>query len=299
MNYAINIKMLRVIHVMTMNKSVTKTAEHLNVSPGAISYMLNKARKETGSPLFLRTKKGMIPNRMAKQLSQRYIHITSKIYEDSHARLLNNKIITISTYSLLEFMISVSLSKKNGSSIMFEFSPPEMDNDTRLRRLRSKEIDIDIGTRLEKDRSIIQTRLFSSELSIFMSKSNPKAEGSFTLQDWYDADHVRWSRRTDFICDDYDHANRFHNIMEQKKVSMVSSDSLNMAILCACTNHVMLMPTMLSKFLTNYLPVTLSLAPPELDMRFECYLHYHHSLSKDEVLKTILDRLQDVIKNNT
>lgn len=296
MDYTLNIKMLRVIHVMAMNKSVTKTAEHLNVSPGAISYMLKKARQETGSPLFLRTKEGIIPNKVAKHLSQRYINLAKEINKDSRAQLLNNKVVTISTYSLLEFLISVSVSSKKDFPILFEFSPPEMDCDTRLRRLRNKEIDIDIGTRLENDRSIIQTRLFSSNLSIFMSESNPKSKGSFTLQDWYDADHVRWSRRTDFICDDYEHANRFNNIMEQKKISMISSDSLNMAMLCSCTNHVMLMPEMLSQFLTNYLPVTLLPAPPELDMRFECFLHYHNSLHKDDVLRAILDKLQDVIK---
>lgn len=129
-----------------------------------------------------------------------------------------------------------------------------------------------------------------------MGKNNPKAKGKFSLQDWYDADHVRWSRRTDFICDDYEHANRFYKIMEQKKVSIISSDSLNMAMICACTNHIMLMPKMLSQFLTNYLPVTLLPVPPELDMRFECFLHYHHSISKDVVLNTIFDKLQDIIK---
>ncbi|MGR7122216.1 LysR family transcriptional regulator [Klebsiella aerogenes] len=291
----LDIKALRVIHVMTTSGSVTKTAELLNVSPGAISYMLNKARQATGCSLFSRTHSGMVPDNTAKQLSQRYINITKELHEYNGVVSLENRTVTLSTYSLLELMIAESLSNKATFPVMLEFSMPEIDNETRLRRLRSKEVDIDIGTRLESDRSIVQTRLFSSSLSVFMSRNNPKANGPFTLEDWLEADHVRWSRRTDFICDDYNHANRFHNIMERKNVSMISSDSLNMAMLCAFTNHVMLMPDKLSKFLIKYLPIVSLPPPPELNMRFDCYLHYHHSLSRDMTLKSILDNLQKTI----
>ncbi|HBQ6095757.1 TPA: LysR family transcriptional regulator [Klebsiella pneumoniae] len=294
MTDTLDIKTLRVIHFLVMNKSVTKTAELLSVSPGAISYMLNKARQSTGATLFSRTQHGMIPDNVSKELSRRYINITKEL-SDYSCKSVINRTVTISTYSLLEFMLSNSLSDKKEFPVMLEFSTPENDNETRLRQLRSKAVDIDIGTRLESDRSIVQIRLFSSPLSIFMSRNNPKANREFTLKDWCEAEHVRWSRRTDFICDDYNHANQFHSIMEQKNVSIISSDSLNMAMLCAFTNHIMLMPKTLSKFLVNYLPVVLLPPPSELDMRFECYLHYHHSLASDETLKSILGKIQKTI----
>ncbi|MEB5742660.1 LysR family transcriptional regulator [Klebsiella aerogenes] len=291
-----DIKILKVVHFLVMNNSVTKTAELLNVSPGTISYMLNKARQLTGSSLFLRTQNGMIPNQVATELSNHYINITKELKNYSEIKSSANRVFTISTYSLLEFMLAETLSDKEKFPIMLKFNTPEDDNDSRLRRLRNKEVDIDIGTRLESDRSIVQTRLFSSDLSIFMSKNNPRANAAFTLEDWLEAEHVRWSRRTDFICDDYNHANRFHQIMEKKNVSMVSSDSLNMAVLCAFTNHVMLMPLIVSRFLTNHFPTKILPAPPELNMRFECYLHYHNSLIKDEVLNVILSHFRMAIE---
>lgn len=296
MTETLDIKVLRVIHYLVTNGSVTKTAELLDVSPGAVSYMLNKARQFTGSALFTRSGSGMIPDNVARELSQRYLNIKRELTGISESKNLENRVVTVSTYSLLEFMISKEMSDKSKFPTMFDFSPPELDCEARLRRLRSKEVDIDIGTRLQTDRSIVQISLFKCGLSVFMSKNNPRASKHFSLEDWRESHHIRWSRRMDFICNDYKHANRFHNLMNERNISVISSDSLNMAMLCAFSDHLMLMPELLSKNLENYLPI-ISVTPPlELQMQFECYLHYHHSLSGDKALNVILDKLQNITR---
>ena len=75
---------------------------------------------------------------------------------------------------------------------------------------------------------------------------------------------------------------------------MISSDSLNMVMLCAFTDHIMLMPEVLSRNLENYLPLKSIIPPPELQMNFECFLHYHRSLSGDNALQMILDKLHQI-----
>ncbi|KLF28661.1 LysR family transcriptional regulator [Klebsiella aerogenes] len=291
----LDIKVLRVIHMLVTSGSVTKTAELMNVSPGAISYMLNKARQATGSALFSRTHNGMTPDNIAKELSQRYLEVTKVFADDSGAISLQNRAVTICTYSLLEFMLAHALSDKKDHPAMLEFCRPEINSEDRVRRIRSKEVDIDIGTRLPTDRSIIQIQLFSSNLCIFMSKNNPLSKHKFTLRNWRESNHVRWSRKADFICDDYQHANRFNEIMAEKNISMISSDSLNMSLLCAFSDHVMLMPAILSSFLEKHLPIVSRPPPAELQMRFDCYMHFHHSLSGDKTISAIFEKLQQTI----
>jgi len=293
-NESLDLKVLRVIHFLVTNGSVTRTAELLNVSPGAVSYMLNKARHFTGSALFSRSGNGMVPDNVARELSLRYQNIKRELSEISGTKKLENRMVTISTYSLFEFMISMRISDKQNFPGMFHFSPPEMDCETRLRRLRSKEVDIDIGTGLQQDRSIVQVSLFKCKLNILMRRDNKKANSNFTLKDWQESHHVRWSRRINFTCNDYKHANRFHELMEERNISMISSDSLNMVMLCAFTDHIMLMPEVLSRNLENYLPLKSIIPPPELQMNFECFLHYHRSLSGDNALQMILDKLHQI-----
>jgi DNA-binding transcriptional LysR family regulator len=296
MNDLVDMKALRAIHVLTTCGSVTKTAELLDVSPGTISYLLNKVRKQTGSALFFRTRNGMIPDNIAKELSQRYQSITQELFDDKNIVSLTNRDITISTYSLLELLISMVLSDKKAFPASIKFTAPELNDENRLVRLRNKEVDIDIGTRLPLDKSIIQVDFLSCDVSIVVSKYHPTIANSFSMDDWYNNHHILWSRGMSLTCTDFQHANRFNDIINKRKVSVISSSSLNMTMLCAYSNHIMLMPTMVVKYLEERLPIRAFEAPPELKMRFDCYLHYHYTLANDSAMLNILSEIQRLVK---
>lgn len=296
MKDGMDMKVLRVIHTLVNSGSVSKTAELLNVSPGAISYMLKKARAFTGSNLFLRTGNGMIPNHVAKDLSQRYESISKELYGKVDGSLKSHNQASICTYSVFEFLLSTMISEYRESPGQLHFISPEMCEQKRLVRLRNKEVDIDIGTRLPGDRSIVQTLLFSGGIKVLARKNHPLLKDRFSVDDWLQCSHVRWSRRMDFVCDDFSHANRFYELMNQRKISVVSSDSLNMALLCAFSDNIMLMPTIVANLLAKKLPVEAHAPPPELEMQFDCYLHYHHSLAQENRLRKVLNILQKYVK---
>ena len=299
MTKTLDIKILRVIHLLVTCGSVTKTADILNLSPGAVSYLLNKARKCTNTALFSRTREGMIPDNIAKELSERYLKISQELYDEPETVSLTKRATTISTYSLVELLLSEELTSNNPDNEQLHFTPPEMSDKDRLMRLRSKETDVDIGTRLPGDRSIVQTMLFSSGISILASRNNPIAHGPLTVPTWLNSRHIRWSRRMDFICNDFNHANRFYDLMNERNISVVSSDSLNMVLLCAFTDHVMLMPTAIAKVCERKLPIIAIPPPPELEMQFECYLHYHHSRASETKFVESIDRIQKYFKSLT
>lgn len=79
MEHKLDIKTLRTIHTLCACGSVIQTAKLLGVSPGAISYTLNKARKITGSALFFRSRTGMAPSSLAEELSQKYQQIAGEL----------------------------------------------------------------------------------------------------------------------------------------------------------------------------------------------------------------------------
>ncbi|EAA4072576.1 LysR family transcriptional regulator [Salmonella enterica subsp. enterica] len=58
MEHKLDIKTLRTIHTLCACGSVIQTAKLLGVSPGAISYTLNKARKITGTAFFFAPEPG-------------------------------------------------------------------------------------------------------------------------------------------------------------------------------------------------------------------------------------------------
>ncbi|QCT18885.1 LysR family transcriptional regulator [Jejubacter calystegiae] len=295
MNNVIDIKALKAIHILTTCGSVTKTAELLNVSPGTISYILNKARKKTGSALFFRTRNGMAPDNIAKELSQYYQSITNKMKQIP----LENRSLTISTYSLIELLISAKLNVSGKLPATMKFSAPDFSEEIRLARLRNKEIDLDIGTRLPNDHSIIQIEFMSCDTCIVASKSHPTIKTNFTMSDWESNQHIIWSRSMGLTCNDFQHANRFNELINKRNVAIISSNALNMIALCAYSNYIMLMPTLIIQYFENRLPIRIFTAPPELKMRFDCYLHYHHSLANNARLSSILNEIQNTIQSKS
>ncbi|HAV1831643.1 TPA: LysR family transcriptional regulator [Enterobacter hormaechei subsp. steigerwaltii] len=290
----IDLKTLKAIHILTSCGSVTKTADLMQVSPATISYLLNKARKVTGTALFCRTKKGMIPDSTAWELSNRYDTIMGKLRDGEDSTSLNNRNLTLSTYALIELMISSKLRNIPSFSKTLRFLTPELNDEARLIRLRNKEIDIDIGSKLPADKSIIQVDYISSEVSIIASKNHSTIGEVFTMKDWHENRHIVWSRGMSLTCGDIKHANRFNELVNTRNVAVISSNSLNMVSLCCYSDDILLMPKKLVSFLEERFPVKAFEPPEELKMRFDCTLHYHHTFVNDKSMLDILDIVKEM-----
>jgi len=289
--HTVDIKVLRAVDLLITCGSVTKAAEILNVTPGAVTYLLNKARKATGSALFFRTKNGMQPDNVAKELSLRYQKFSNEFSEDNRTLSLVDREITISTYALIELLIGMELDDYNLPG-KIHFSPLAMEDDNRLIKLRNREVDIDLGTKLPFDNSIIQSLLFSSKVKIVARKNHPHINGDITSEAWLKANHVLWSRGMHLICDDHEHANNFHELHSARNVSCVSSNSLNMLMMAGYTNNLILMPDLIVKHFEDKLPIVSYDIPIDIEIKYDCYVHYHSSLAKDKITNTILRKVR-------
>lgn len=273
----LDMKVLKAIHVLSTCGSVTRAAEILQVTPGAVSYLINKARKSTGSALFFRTRTGMEPNTLAKELSQRYQNINHELNASDSNNAYASRSIVVSTYSLAELILSHAALNSASTLPMLHFQPQHESENERLIKLRNKEVDIDIGTRLPVDRSIVQIKFIVSDTGVLLSKEHPTIKDSITLEQWQNSRHAIWARGMYFFSDDITKTNQFNELFRDQSLSLVASSSLSVATLCALSDLVILMPKIVGNKLEKILPVKWLPAPDELTMHYECFLHYHHS----------------------
>ncbi|MCT4710300.1 LysR family transcriptional regulator [Enterobacteriaceae bacterium H11S18] len=285
----LDIKTLKTVHILCMTGSVTKTADLLNLSPGAVSYVLNKARKITGTALFVRTKNGMEPDTFARELSSRYQALKMDLSAGSEAATLSNRPFVISSYSLAELLISLSVidSKKNYPEIIFH---RQGHNEAkRVIKLRNREVDLDVGSRLPADKSITQLNFFIGNSVILVSQNHPTIKDTVTMDDWQSNRHAVWLRGMHFANSDFDGTNQFNEVNSQRKVAFTSSSTLNLINLCAFSDTLILIPERVGKKVASVMPVKILPPPVELDMRFDCYIHFHHSMSGNETMKSLVE----------
>ncbi|MFK3662130.1 LysR family transcriptional regulator [Scandinavium sp. NPDC088450] len=293
--HTVDLKVLRAVHVLASCGSVTKTSEILNVTPGSVTYLLNKARHATGSALFFRTKNGMEPDSVAKELSLRYQKFTTEFEENDKKLSLNDRNISVSTYALLELIIGMSLNNNYPVEIV-KFIPLPMNEEERLSRLRNKEVDLDLGSALPPDRSIIRSRVITSGVKIAVRKDHPRIKDNYTLEDWSKSTHIMWSRQCQLCNDDHHQANRFYDLLDKRNVVCTSSNSTNMLLMACYTDNIVIMPELVVPHFIDKFPIAFYDVPEHLAMRYEFHVHYHCSMAKDPSIEKMIQAVKDVVK---
>lgn len=289
---SLDLNVLKAIHTLCQSGSVTKTAEVLNVTPGAVSYLINKARHATGSALFFRTKNGMEPDVLAKELSQRYVNFAEDLSSKNSESAVNNRVMTISAYSLAELLLSVAVLEDSNNYPEIIFNRQNYDDTERLIKLRNREIDLDIGTRLPADTSIVQMSFFAGNAGVLARKGHSTVRDHVSLQDWKTNQHAVWLRGMHFINDDFEKTQRFHELSQERNVAFTASSSLNLINLCALSDTLVLLPEIVGEKISTLMPVNWFKAPDELNMRYECYIHYHRSMARNENMKSLIKLFQ-------
>ena len=265
----ISLQKLKIINEVIECKSAYKAASRLNISPAAISYTIKTLREKIGSELFIRTKCGLRPNDIALALQDRYRELT--VFNTKRKEYF------IATYSLIELLLTDSINTLESGSLLHFITMDESD-DERLRKLKQREVDIDIGGGLPYDISIVSKKYLHSDIAILVNKNHPTIGDEFTLKDWCNNTHIRWRRDIGSITSMLNGINPEHHVLFNREISWESPNLLTMAYVCANGDSIMIIPEAFVDLLKKRFPLKSFSLPTEMEMKFECYIHYHRSL---------------------
>lgn len=296
----IDFNSLVVLNAVLECKSVTIAAKQLSTSPSSVTYAINKLRKITVNPIFTRSKTGVKPTTLAIELNERYKKALALIcdglgLENEPHESKFNKTITVSTYTFLELWLSLSAFKSGSvlENTALSFTTHPISNDERLARLRNREVDIDIGAQLPNDSSIISFRLYNSRYKAMASRNHSTIQDKLTLEDWANNMHVTWSRVKDDTFTLLGDSAAIDELIN-RKVGVMSYSALNMLVLCAESDYLMLVPEYFENFASQILPVKTFELPFETNMESTLFLHYHITAAIDPVIERCIQTLKEM-----
>lgn len=268
----ISLQKLKIINEVIECESATKAAARLNISASTISYTIKSLKDYLGTDIFIRTKFGLKPNDTALALQARFREILSL---NSTKRKFH-----VATYSLIELLLTDSVKAMEGNTL-FHFQTMDENEDERLRKLKLREVDIDIGGKLPEDMAIISKRYLQSNTVILVNENHSKIDNQFTLNDWRNNPHLRWRRDLGSITSMIDGINFADELFLNRKISWESPNLLTMAWLCANSDAIMVIPEIFVAPLKKLFALKSFSLPTELEMKFECYIHYHRALHSE------------------
>ncbi|BCG09214.1 LysR family transcriptional regulator [Buttiauxella agrestis] len=294
MQSKIDLKLLKIINVLVVSGSVTKAAQLLNLSPGAVSYSLKKLRSLTGEHLFIRTKAGMKPDATALELSQRYQKFCSLAHENNADTIeVSREKLTVMTFSPMEMLLAESIFNLPTDSSLYRyvFLPYTASIDERADKLKSGIVDVDIGGKLPADKLISKVKILSCDVVALSGVQNKALPTQLSVDDLYRARHAIWNVMIDYYCHSIRNAQKVGKYIQSRDVGLISSSIINMVTFCAHSDSIMLIPEMFVPMLTKKFPVQCHKLPAEFDMKYDCYMHFNTQITEDEQAMKFVDNV--------
>ncbi|MFK3659278.1 LysR family transcriptional regulator [Scandinavium sp. NPDC088450] len=296
MDDLVDLKTLEIIHILVRTQSIAKAALEKGIKPGAISYILNKARKVTGQVLFVRTKNGMIPDATATKMSEHYFQLTNRrIMNGENSSAQKRQVVYHRAFSLMEIMSTSQILKDEYDyQALHSYQPQTNCNEERLADLKSFKVNMDVGAKLPPDPAIHQIKLFSSRVSIILNKQHGYRQDRLTLDEWLASKHVVRTSLSDYYCDNAIKASDSFINLNKRNVVMTSGSHINMVAFCSSTDCIMLAPDFYILSMMDSFPVTYLKTPPEIELKYDCYMHIHAGMAED---KNIMIQIDEIIRD--
>ncbi|HAV1831817.1 TPA: hypothetical protein JG914_004672 [Enterobacter hormaechei subsp. steigerwaltii] len=124
----------------------------------------------------------------------------SQEFQSEQSGGIINQPITISTYTLVELLLSLAVDNSDEHHPATLFHRQSDDDNDRLIKLRNREINIGIGTRLPADKAIIQLRFFDDNAGVLASMAHPPLREKVTQKGWQTNRHADWRHRMPCKC---------------------------------------------------------------------------------------------------
>jgi len=200
----IDLHLIRVLHTVIHERSVSRAAVRLASSQPAVSAQLRRLRRLTGDPLLVRAGQQMHPTETALQLlgpAERLLQEAEQLFGRHRAQQRRAAFDPARAEGLFRVAASdyldplflprlVARLKREAPGMRLELLPLTQDYDYR-RHLAAGDVDLVVGNWLEPPEELHLARLVSDEIVCLVAERHPHAGGrGWTRERYLEQEHV-------------------------------------------------------------------------------------------------------------
>lgn len=203
----IDLHLVRVLHTVITERSVSRAAARLGRTQPAVSAQLRRLRELTGDPLLVRAGQGMAPTERALQLAgpaAELLRSADRLFDARHRGpsfdpSTSTAVVRIAASDYLDPVFLpelVARLRRAAPSLGIELVPLSGDFDYR-RRLAAGDVDLVIGNWLQPPGELHLARLLDDEVVCLVGERHPavraatvRGAGGWTAERYLACDHV-------------------------------------------------------------------------------------------------------------
>jgi DNA-binding transcriptional LysR family regulator len=180
----IDLHLIRVLHTVLTERSVSRAAMKLGMYQPAVSASLKRLRELAGDPLLVRSGAGMVPTDAGLRMidpSASILRAAEMLFSDARGS---------ADYLDPQFLpLLVAQVKAHAPLSQIEIHPLSAASDYHA-QLAQGEVDVVVGNWLKPPEELHLGKLFSDEIVCLVSRDHPAAKRGWTQESWLEAEHI-------------------------------------------------------------------------------------------------------------
>jgi DNA-binding transcriptional LysR family regulator len=188
--------LLLIFRELLLRRRASAVADHLGLSPSAISHALVRLREAFGDPLFIRRSHGLEPTQRAIEMGPKIEAVIALLGEaingdtgfdpaGSHRRF---RIVGADHLATLIAPPLVEIFRREAPNATFSVRPAYLAQ--ALRAVQRDEADIALGVFDQTPRGLVATRLFEDDYCVIARAGHPTVAGTVDLETYATIGHV-------------------------------------------------------------------------------------------------------------
>lgn len=193
----IDLHLIRVLHTVLTERSVSRAALKLGMYQPAVSASLKRLRELAGDPLLVRSGAGMVPTDAGLRMiepSASILRAAEMLFSDARGFDPQTAITTFrvaaADYLDPQFLPQlVAQVKAQAPLAQIEIHPLTAASDYHA-QLAEGDVDVVVGNWLKPPEDLHLAKLFSDEIVCLVSRDHPAAKRGWTQDSWLEAEHI-------------------------------------------------------------------------------------------------------------
>lgn len=193
----IDLHLIRVLHTVLSERSVSRAAVRLGMYQPAVSASLKRLRELAGDPLLVRSGAGMVPTDAGLRMiepSASILRAAEMLFSDArgfepHTTGMTFR-VAAADYLDPQFLPQlVAEVKRQAPLSQVEIHPLSAASDYHA-QLAQGEVDVVVGNWLQPPGELHLGKLFTDEIVCLVARDHPATRRGWTTEDWLDAEHI-------------------------------------------------------------------------------------------------------------
>lgn len=193
----IDLHLIRVLHTVLTERSVSRAALRLGMYQPAVSAALKRLRELSGDPLLVRSGAAMVPTETALRMvepSASILRAAEVMFSEARgfepASAGNTFRVAASDYLDPAFLPQlVARIKAEAPHTRVEILPLSAQADYQV-QLAQAEVDVVVGNWLQPPQELHKGELFADEVVCLVGEGHPAVRRGWSAQDWLEAEHI-------------------------------------------------------------------------------------------------------------